>query len=151
MDAEMYRISGRMIRLCNALIWFRNRELERLGLTSSQFEVLRFLLLHRGREVTAGLLMRELGLSQSTIAGILKRLCDKGFIERRSDERDLRRGIIRLTSAGLALEAELQGIALSSEGVLLRGMTGAEAAELYRLLGVALSNMDAERGVVQEA
>lgn len=145
MDAEMYRISGRMIRLCNALIWFRNRELERLGLTSSQFEVLRFLLLHRGREVTAGLLMRELGLSQSTIAGILKRLCDKGFIERRSDERDLRRGIIRLTSAGLALEAELQGIALSSEGVLLRGMTGAEAAELYRLLGVALSNMDAER------
>ncbi len=145
MDAEIYRISGRMIRLCNALIWFRNRELERLGLTSSQFEVLRFLLLHRGREVTAGLLMRELGLSQSTVAGILKRLCDKGFIERRSDERDLRRGIIRLTSAGLALEAELQGIALSSEGVLLRGMTGAEAAELYRLLGVALSNMDAER------
>lgn len=148
MDAEMYRVSGRMIRLSNALIWFRNRELERLGLTSSQFEALRFLLLRQGEEVTAGALMRGLGLSQSTVAGILKRLCEKGFIERRSDERDQRRGIIRLTDKGRALEAELQGIALETEGILLRGMSEAEAAELYRLLGLALSNMESERGGV---
>lgn len=148
MDAEMYRVSGRMIRLSNALIWFRNRELERLGLTSSQFEALRFLLLRQGEEVTAGALMRGLGLSQSTVAGILKRLCEKGVIERRSDERDQRRGIIRLTDKGRALEAELQGIALETEGILLRGMSEAEAAELYRLLGLALSNMESERGGV---
>lgn len=62
--------------------------------------------------------MRELGLSQSTVAGILKRLCDKSNIERRTDERDLRRGIIRLTGKGLALEEELHGIALRTEGIL---------------------------------
>ena len=151
MDAELYRTSGQMIKLSNALIWFRNRELDALGLTSSQFEVVRYLLLHIGEEVTAGVLMRELGLSQSTVAGILKRLCDKCIIVRRQDESDTRRSFVRLTPKGLALEEELQGIALRSEDVLLRGMTEAEAADFYRLLSLALSNMNSVRDEAKEA
>ena len=151
MDAELYRTSGQMIKLSNALIWFRNRELDALGLTSSQFEVVRYLLLHIGEEVTAGVLMRELGLSQSTVAGILKRLCDKCIIDRRQDESDTRRSFVRLTPKGLALEEELQGIALRSEDVLLRGMTEAEAADFYRLLSLAHSNMNSVRDEAREA
>lgn len=145
MNETRYKTSGLMIRLSNALIWFRNQELQRHDLTSSQFEVIRYLLTHREHEITAGLLMSRLELSQSTIAGILKRLHAKGLIERRADRHDARREFIVLTEKGLALEDSLQGIACKTEEILLRGMSEAQQAEFYDLLQLALENMNAER------
>lgn len=145
MNETRYKTSGLMIRLSNALIWFRNQELQRHDLTSSQFEVIRYLLIHREQEITAGLLMSRLELSQSTIAGILKRLHAKGLIERRADRHDARREFIVLTEKGLALEDSLQGIACKTEEILLRGMSEAQQAEFYDLLQLALENMNAER------
>nr|WP_317400222.1 MarR family transcriptional regulator [uncultured Gemmiger sp.] len=145
MNETRYKTSGLMIRLSNALIWFRNQELQRHDLTSSQFEVIRYLLTHREQEITAGLLMSRLELSQSTIAGILKRLHAKGLIERRADRHDARREFIVLTEKGLALEDSLQGIACKTEEILLRGMSEAQQAEFYDLLQLALENMNAER------
>lgn len=145
MNETRYKTSGLMIRLSSALIWFRNQELQRHDLTSSQFEVIRYLLTHREQEITAGLLMSRLELSQSTIAGILKRLHAKGLIERRADRHDARREFIVLTEKGLALEDSLQGIACKTEEILLRGMSEAQQAEFYDLLQLALENMNAER------
>ena len=146
MDANLYRTSGLMIRLSNALIWFRNQELQRHDLTSSQFEVIRYLLIHRSRDdITAGTLMEQLELSQSTVAGILKRLHAKGLIRRKSDQRDARRDFIVLTEKGAALEESLQGIAWKTEKILLRGMSETEQADFYRLLQLALENMNAVR------
>lgn len=145
MNETRYKTSGLMIRLSNALIWFRNQELQRHDLTSSQFEVIRYLLTHREQEITAGLLMSRLELSQSTIAGILKRLHTKGLIERRADRHDARREFIVLTEKGLALEDSLQGIACKTEEILLRGMSEVQQAEFYDLLQLALENMNAER------
>lgn len=145
MNETRYKTSGLMIRLSNALIWFRNQELQRHDLTSSQFEVIRYLLTHREQEITAGLLMSRLELSQSTIAGILKRLHAKGLIERRADRHDARREFIVLTEKGLALEDSLQGIACKTEEILLQGMSEAQQAEFYDLLQLALENMNAER------
>lgn len=48
MNPDQYKTSSQMIQLSNALIWFRNRELQLHDLTSSQFEVIRYLLTHRG-------------------------------------------------------------------------------------------------------
>lgn len=58
MYLSQYKTSGKMIRLSNALIWFRNQELQKHDLTSSQFEVLRYLLTHRDQSTTAGTLMK---------------------------------------------------------------------------------------------
>ena len=146
MNPVRYKTSGLMIRLSNALIWFRNQELQRHELTSSQFEVIRYLLTHREQnDVTAGRLMEQLELSQSTVAGILKRLVAKGLIRRQTDQRDARRDFIVLTEKGLALEESLQGIAWETEQILLRGMSETEQAEFYRLLALALENMNAVR------
>lgn len=145
MHPDKFKTGGRLIRLSNALIWFRNQELARHGLTSSQFEVVRYLLTHRGEEITAGVLMQRLELSQSTVAGILKRLFAKGLIERRADARDGRREFVLLTEKGLELESALQGIADSTETLLLEGMCPEEQAELNRLLQIALDNMNARR------
>ena len=146
MDPIRYKTSGLMIRLSNALIWFRNQELQRHDLTSSQFEVIRYLLTHREQDdTTAGTLMEQLSLSQSTVAGILKRLDAKGLIRRQTDRYDARRDFIVLTEKGIALEEPLQGIAWETEQILLRGMSEAEQAEFYRLLALALKNMNAVR------
>lgn len=145
MNANQYKTSGLMIRLSNALIWFRNQELQLHDLTSSQFEVIRYLLTHREQNITAGMIMTQLELSQSTIAGILKRLHAKGLIQRRMDQHDARREFVSLTEQGLALEESLQGIAYKTEKILLRGMSQAEQEEFYRLLYLALDNMNSVR------
>ena len=145
MDEKQYKTSGLMIRLSNALIWFRNQELQLYDLTSSQFEVIRYLLTHREQDITAGTIMMRLELSQSTIAGILKRLHAKGLIQCRTDQHDARREFVSLTEHGLALEESLQGIAYKTEKILLQGMSQAEQEEFYRLLHLALENMNSVR------
>ena len=145
MNANQYKTSGLMIRLSNALIWFRNQELQLHGLTSSQFEVIRYLLTHREQDITAGTIMTQLELSQSTIAGILKRLHTKGLIQRRTDQHDARREFVSLTEQGLALEESLQGIACKTEKILLQGMSQAEQEAFDRLLHLALENMNSVR------
>lgn len=145
MNPNEYKTSGQMIRLSNALIWFRNQELQLHDLTSSQFEVIRYLLTHREEPATAGTLMGQLALSQSTVAGILKRLHAKGLIRRQTDTQDARREFVELTDKGLALEEPLQGIAYKTEKILLQGMSETEQAEFYRLLHLALENMNAVR------
>lgn len=145
MDKKQYKTSGLMIQLSNALIKFRNQELQLHDLTSSQFEVIRYLLTHREQDITAGTIMMQLRLSQSTIAGILKRLHSKGLIQRRTDQHDARREFVSLTEQGLALEDSLQGIAYKTEKILLQGMSQTEQDEFYRLLHLALANMNSVR------
>jgi MarR family multiple gene transcriptional regulator MgrA len=91
--------------------------------------------------------MEKLGLSQSTIAGLLKRLEEKGLISRYTDGSDGRRSVIQLTSTGLALEEYLQGIAVQTGNIMLNGMSDEEQNEFSRLLHTALTNMNAVRGL----
>lgn len=142
---NQYKTSGQMIQLSNALIWFRNQELQLHDLTSSQFEVIRYLMTHRETPATAGTLMQQLTLSQSTMAGILKRLESKGLIERQPDKNDARREFIVLTEKGAALEEPLKGIVCKTEKILLQGMSEAEQDEFNRLLHIALTNMNSVR------
>ena len=145
MESSECRISGQMIQLSNALIWFRNQELQRHGLTSSQFEVIRYLLTHREAPATAGVLMQQLAISQSTVAGILKRLEAKGLICRQTDDRDARRDFVTLTEEGIALEESLKEIARKTERILLRGMSEPEQEAFNRLLHIALRNINSVR------
>lgn len=89
--------------------------------------------------------MEQLGLSQSTMAGIIKRLENKNLITRQTDIKDARKSILQPTKEGLALEEYLQETALQTEMILLQGMTGKEQAEFYRLLQIALDNMNRVR------
>lgn len=89
--------------------------------------------------------MEQLELSQSTVAGILKRLHAKGLICRQTDRQDARREFVGLTEQALALEDSLQGIAYKTEHILLQRMSEEEQTEFYRLLHIALENMNAVR------
>lgn len=140
-----YRTGRLLVQLGNAVSWFRNQKMQGIGLTSSQSEVIRYVLKHPDERLTAGDLMAQLGLSQSTMAGILKRLEKKSLLMRQSDESDARISRILLTEKGLALEGDLLKVAAQTEEILLQGMTDAEQAEFNRLLQMALENMHSFR------
>lgn len=154
MDVNQFRTASMIVRLGNVVAWLRNQRMQQREITSSQSDVIRYILKHRDQPVTAGDLMKQLSLSPSTMAGILKRLEHKGLIVRTQDARDARKIIITPTREGLALEDYLKETAVQTEEILLRGMTPAEQEEFYRLLGIALRNANAVKeagGVHQDA
>lgn len=132
-----------VVRLGNVVAWLRNQRMQQRDITSSQSDVIRYILKHREQPVSAGDLMKQLSLSPSTMAGLLKRLENKSLIIRKTDQNDARKIIIMPTEEGLALEDYLKETAAQTEEILLRGMTQAEQDEFYRLLKIALQNANA--------
>lgn len=143
MDSNQFKTASLVVRLGNVVAWLRNQRMQQKDITSSQSDVIRYLLKHRDRSISAGDLMEQLSLSPSTMAGILKRLENKSLITRRTDEKDARKVIIMPTEEGLALEDYLKETAAQTEEILLQGMTQAEQDEFYRLLTMALANANA--------
>ncbi len=143
MDSSQFKTASLIVRLGNMVAWLRNQHMQQRDITSSQSDVIRYLLKHRDQSLSAGDLMQQLGLSPSTMAGILKRLENKGLIRRTPDGKDARKIRITLTEEGLALEDYLKDYAARTEEILLHGMTPAEQDEFYRLLKLALDNANA--------
>ena len=142
-EAAQFKTASLIVRLGNVVAWLRNQRMQKRDITSTQSDVIRYILKHRQEPVSAGDLMKEFSLSPSTMAGILKRLEHKALIARRTDEQDARKILITPTEEGLALEDYLKETAVQTEEILLRGMSEAEQAEFYRLLQIALRNANA--------
>lgn len=143
MDSIQFKTASLVVQLGNVVAWLRNQRMQQKDITSSQSDVIRYILKHRDQPVSAGDLMKQLSLSPSTMAGILKRLENKSLIARRTAENDARKIIITPTKEGMALEDYLKETAAQTEEILLKGMTKAEQDEFYRLLKIALQNANA--------
>ena len=138
---QEYQTASQLIQLGNIINWFRNRNLQPFGLTSSQSEAIHFILRHGDEEITAGRLMAELKLSQSTIAGILRRLEDKGLIERTSMIGDARTRIIRITKQGTQLRTQIKQSAIRDEYELLSDLSEEESIAFKSTLQIILNHM----------
>ena len=136
-----YQTTTRLIQLGNIVNWFRNRNLQPFGLTSSQSEAIHFILRHGDEEITASRLMDELKLSQSTVAGILRRLEEKGLIKRTSKDGDARTSIIRSTEQGERLRAQLKRSAIRDERELLSDLSEEEQDAFKTMLETVLNHM----------
>ena len=140
---KQFKAASLIVKLGNAVTYYRNMKMEGIDLTSQQSDALIATLRNPG--ITASQLTEQLGLSQSTVAGIISRLEAKGLIEKKSDEEDARKSILLPTQQGLKLEEPLKEIALDTQQFLVEGMNEAEQAEFMRLLGIALDNMNRVR------
>lgn len=76
----------------------QSKQLQKIGLTGSQLQVLRALA--KSDTLTAHQLSREVSLSQGTVTTVLDRLEAKGLIRRERDAQDKRRLVLTLTEAG---------------------------------------------------
>lgn len=141
---SQFKTASLIVKLGNAVTYYRNLKMEDIDLTSQQSDALIATLRNPG--ITASQLKEQLGLSQSTVAGIISRLEAKGLIEKKSDSTDARKAILMPTRQGLDLEEPLKEIALDTQKFLVEGMDEAEQATFARLLEIALSNMNRVRG-----
>lgn len=143
---SQFQTATRVVQLGNAVTWIRNQKSQFMGLTAAQGEAITYILKnYEDKELTANNLIKDLRLSQSTMAGIISRLEAKGLIFRKTDENDSRKSIIYPTKKGLELEEILKAKAVETEAILLQGMSYEEQAELNRLLQIVLNNVNIVR------
>lgn len=139
-QSNQFKTASLIVKLGNAVTYYRNIKMESLDLTSVQSDA--FIATLRNPGITASELKEYLQLSQSTVAGIIARLENKGLIKKTIDQGDARKAILIPTEQGVLLEEPLKEIALSTQQSLVEGMCEEEQAELSRLLQIALDNMN---------
>jgi len=103
------------------------------GLTEQQWRILRALAAVNVIEVTE--LARVAFLLGPSLSRILRDLEARGLIERESDTRDLRRGVLSISAKGLKLIAQ---VAPSSEAIyasIARRYGARRLAALHKMLG----------------
>lgn len=87
-------------------------------------------------------LERHFGIAQSTVAGIVSRLEQKGLVETHMDPADKRMKQVRMTPAGKNCCAEAAMHMEESEENLLKGFTPSEREQFNALLLRAFHNLD---------
>jgi DNA-binding MarR family transcriptional regulator len=106
------------------------------GVTLQQFTVLR-ILRGAGRDGLPTLEIGERMIEHAPgITRLLDRLAAKRLVERRRGDDDRRRVDCRITAAGQALLAALDGPVDDADRAALRGLSVAEQRELVRLLAL---------------
>jgi DNA-binding MarR family transcriptional regulator len=97
------------------ILWALDHELQSaskrmestLGVTGPQRLVVRIVGRYPG--ISAGGVSEILHLHPSTLTGILKRLTQRGLVERRSDPGDARRALLHLTAKGRSIDGLRNG------------------------------------------
>ena len=111
-----------------------NNALRQDDLTLSQVNVLMELNKADGKQMELKQIERSLHVAQSTAAGIVRRLEQKGFVESFGDVEDKRIKMIRITSQGLACCHKSKINMQKTESGLTSALTETEKAILISLL-----------------
>lgn len=137
-------------RLSNRLVACRNLALEPLDLTSSQADVLIFILFaHKRHTLTVSKIMEYLPLTHQTISGIVSRLESKGLIRKVACKTDARSVTLLPTEESMCLERLLREHAITTEKRMLAGFTPEEKENFTNYLSRALKNLQAEQGTCE--
>ena len=118
-----------------------NEQLKEFGLTFSQFRLLIYVRECGGKAVSLKEIERRFCLTQQTVAGIVKRLEDKGFVLAGEDQADKRVKNVFLTAKGENSCKSAMDCYQKTQDLLTRGLSQSEQQELYRLLAIVLENL----------
>lgn len=129
---RQHRVGRVLIGVARELRTVVDRQLEPLGLTMQQAEVLVWT--YRQRDTSPRRLTELLLTDDAGVSRLVDRLEAKGLIMRRVHGRDRRSRTLRLTPAGRALATRLLRFAARGNEKILAGLSALEVAELRRLL-----------------
>lgn len=110
------------------------QHMKKLDVTPSQAAILRQFSLAGKRQLPLKLLEKQLHIAQSTVAGLVKRLEEKGMIQLLEDPQDRRSKQARITDKGLEVEGKAKQNMIETRDRLLSGMTETEQGILHSLL-----------------
>ncbi|RIX31200.1 MarR family winged helix-turn-helix transcriptional regulator [Amnibacterium setariae] len=146
-QAAIREIGASMQRYQRSVQAFDDAVGRRLGLGPADLRCLDWL---ADGPKTAGELARGAGLRAAATTALVDRLERRGLVERRPDEADRRRILVRMTPDAEARVGALYG-PLVAEGVdVFDGLGAAEIAELRRLLERMTALTDRHRARVEE-
>jgi DNA-binding MarR family transcriptional regulator len=118
-----------------------NNTLRGKDLTMMQISVLMELQEAEQKQRSMKELERKFCVAQSTVAGIISRLEQKGFVEAFGDPSDKRIKLVHITPDGEACCREAAGYMAEAEQMLLHGFSEDEKAIFNQLLARAAENM----------
>jgi DNA-binding MarR family transcriptional regulator len=132
---------GYLLKTINdKLAVYGNAAMAEFGLTFTQSRVLA--ILHAaGGEMAQKELECALEVSHATVAGLVSRMQEHGFLETRQDETDRRSKIITLTAKAHAVGEELDKTTDEHNRKMLTGLTKEQTASLYDMLTVIDKNI----------
>lgn len=134
--------SGQLIKLLHDRLEKQaNNTLRAQDLTMMQISVLMELQKTEQKQLSMKELERKFCIAQSTVAGIISRLEQKGFVEAFGDAADKRVKLVHITPAGEACCREAAGYMEQAEQTLLQGFSEEEKTMFNLLLTRAAENM----------
>lgn len=134
--------SGQLIKLLHDRLEKQaNNTLRAQDLTMMQISVLMELQKTEQKQLSMKELERKFCIAQSTVAGIISRLEQKGFVEAFGDAADKRVKLVHITPAGEACCKEAAGYMEQAEQTLLQGFSEEEKTMFNLLLTRAAENM----------
>lgn len=98
-----------------------------------------------GRDVTAGTIGRELGLSSASVTALVDRLVSSGHVRREPDPHDRRRALLRLEPSATALGPAYFGPLAADLADRLAAFDERELEVVRRFLSAALDSLVAHR------
>lgn len=133
---------GRSVKQLNNIMEMRfNHSLKQWDLTSSQFSVIMYIMHNHDRQINQKMIEDAFLLKGPTVTGIVKRLVEKDFIQRRPDCHDRRINYLELTEKGQALESLVCQEITRLEAETLRGISAEHIDLLEALLNQVLENI----------
>lgn len=127
-------IGALMKSLENELVNKFNTKIKELNLTSSQFDIIIFLMANDDREINQKDIEHQFNLKNPTVTGLLKRLEAKGFVERYTSEHDARYKRIVLTDKVRRIKKLMHNSLSERAGNLLENVTEEEKVTFIKVL-----------------
>jgi MarR family transcriptional regulator, transcriptional regulator for hemolysin len=135
-DANFLFTLGELQRLVRA---YADRQAARFGITRAQWAVLAKVERFEGMKQSE--LAEQMEMQPITLTRLIDRLCDNGWIERRSDDTDRRVNRLYLRKAGRTLLAKMSGLKSEITATALEGISPADAQRLLTQLETVKENV----------
>jgi DNA-binding MarR family transcriptional regulator len=142
-DANLLFTLGEVQRLVRA---YADRQAARFGITRAQWAVLAKVERAEGLKQTE--LAEQMEMQPITLTRLVDRLCDNGWIERRSDDADRRVNRLYLRKAARPLLGKLSGLRSELTATALEGIAPSDAQRLLAQLETIKENV---RNAIQSA
>src|SRR5579864_3478622 len=135
-DKNLLFTLGELSRLVRA---YADRQAARYGITRAQWAVLAKVERFEGLKQSE--LAEQMEMQPITLTRLIDRLCDNGWIERRSDEADRRVNRLYLRKAARPLLGKLAGLRSELTATALEGINPADAHRLLAQLEAIKENV----------
>jgi DNA-binding MarR family transcriptional regulator len=121
-----------------------SREPGASDLTKQQFTVLAAVEQNEGVSQTD--LVGLTGIDRSTLAEMIRRMIDKGLLDRERTENDQRANAVRIAAAGKKALRSARSASERVERMLLAGLSATDRGKLLKMLTAMVAQADADEG-----